>query len=116
DNGIYQGFQIPLEYDPILSKLSCWGRDRKEALERTQRALTEYRISGPKTNLYFHRKALEVPDFVKGEYDTGFVAKYLSSILEIDRGEKTKALMAAALAKFLENGKKKPAESGASRK
>ena len=116
DNGIYQGFQIPLEYDPILSKLACWGMDRREALERTQRALTEYRISGPKTNLYFHRRALEVPDFAKGEYDTGFVAKHLSSILQIERGEKTKALMAAALARFMEDRSRTPASPSGSKR
>ncbi len=109
DNGIYQGFQIPLEYDPVLSKLVCWGRDRNEAIERTRRALTEYRVSGPKTNLYFHRRALEVEDFVKGNYDTHFVSKHLENILKIDREEKTHALMAAVLAKFLEDEKRKPA-------
>ncbi len=114
DNGIYQGFQIPLEYDPVLSKLICWGRDRTEAIERTKRALTEYRVSGPKTNLYFHRKALEVDDFVKGHYDTHFVEKHLENILKIDREEKTKSLMAAALAKFLEEGKQPPVGVSAS--
>ncbi len=109
DNGIYQGFQIPLEYDPVLSKLICWGRDRNEAIERTKRALTEYRVSGPKTNLYFHRKALEVEDFVKGHYDTHFVSKHLENILKIDHEEMTHALMAAALAKYLEDEKRKPA-------
>ncbi len=112
DNGIYQGFQIPLEYDPVLSKLICWGRDRNEAIERTKRALTEYRVSGPKTNLYFHRRALEVEDFVKGNYDTHFVSKHLEEILKIDREEKTQALMAAALAKYLEDEKRKPVASG----
>ncbi|MBF0493031.1 MAG: acetyl-CoA carboxylase biotin carboxylase subunit [Deltaproteobacteria bacterium] len=108
DNGIYQGFQIPLEYDPVLSKLICWGRDRTEAIERTKRALTEYRVSGPKTNLYFHRRALEIDDFVQGNYDTHFVAKHLEEILKIDPTEQTYALMAAALAKFLEDEKRKP--------
>lgn len=112
DNGIYQGFQIPLEYDPVLSKLICWGRDRSEAIDRTRRALTEYRVSGPKTNLYFHRRALEIDDFIQGNYDTHFVAKHLENILKIDHEEKTQALMAAALAKYLEDEKRKPAVSG----
>lgn len=112
DNGIYQGFQIPLEYDPILSKLICWGRDRAEAIWRTRRALKEYRVSGPKTNLYFHRRALEIEDFVQGNYDTHFIEKHLSEILAIPPEEKTKSLMAAALAKFLEEGKHKPPTRG----
>ncbi len=113
DNGIYQGFQIPLEYDPVLSKLICWGRDRAEAILRSKRALKEYRVSGPKTNLYFHRRALEVEDFIKGEYDTHFVEKHLKNILEISRAEKTQSFMAATLAKFLEDEKRKPQSYGA---
>ncbi len=108
DNGIYQGFRIPLEYDPILSKLIAYGRDREEAIRRMQRALGEYRISGPKTNLYFHRRALEMEDFIKGDYDTHFIDKHMAEILEVPREEKTQALMAAALAKFLEEKKARP--------
>ena len=103
DNGIYQGYEIPLEYDPILSKLVSYGADRQEALERMQRALAEYRISGPTTNLYFHRRALEMEDFQKGAYDTHFVDKYLEEIMAVPRQEKTKALMAAALSRYLED-------------
>jgi acetyl-CoA carboxylase biotin carboxylase subunit len=112
DNGVYQGFEIPLEYDPVLAKLICWGRDREEAIERTQRALSEYRVSGPKTNLYFHQRALEVDDFVKGRYDTHFVDQHLAKILEVSREDKTLALMASAVAKFLGEGKKTPAREG----
>ncbi len=109
DNGIYQGYEIPLDYDPILSKLIAYGADRKEALQRLKRALMEYRISGPTTNLYFHRRAIEIDDFVKGSYDTHFVEKHLAKILEVPQPEKTKAFMAAALAKFLEDQKWQPA-------
>jgi acetyl-CoA carboxylase biotin carboxylase subunit len=112
DNGIYEGYQIPMEYDPVLAKLACWGRDRPEAIERTKRALKEYRISGPKTNLYFHLRALEIEDFIKGHYDTHFVEKHLAEILKVPREEKIKALMAAALAKFLEEKNRIP-EKGA---
>jgi len=108
DNGIYTGYTIPMEYDPILSKLISYGANREEAIERMQRALTEYRISGPKTNLYFHQRALEIPDFVKGKYDTRFVEQHLEKILEIPKDEQTKALMAAALAKFLRDKKPEP--------
>lgn len=111
DNGIYTGFDVPLDYDPILSKLVCWGRNRQEAIERLKRALTEYRVSGPKTNLYFHRRALMVEDFIKGNYDTSFVDKHLSWILEIPQDEKIKSLMAGALVRYLEE--KKPRKQGA---
>jgi len=113
DNGIYPGFAIPLDYDPILSKLISFGANREEAIQRMQRALSEYRISGPKTNLYFHKRALEMEDFVRGNYDTHFIDKHLSEILQVPREEKTKALMAAALAKFLEENKTQPSAAGA---
>lgn len=113
DNGIYQGFTIPTDYDPILSKLATWGATRGEALQRMQRALSEYKIIGCKTNLYFHRRALEMPDFVDGNYDTHFVDKYLNEILQIDALEKEKALMIAALTKHLESRIKKTSTQGA---
>jgi acetyl-CoA carboxylase biotin carboxylase subunit len=105
DNGIYVGFKIPLEYDPILSKLIAFGENREEAIHRMQRALREYRISGPRTNLYFHQRALQMEDFIRGNYDTHFIDKHLKEILDVPREEKTQALMAAALAKFLEESR-----------
>ena len=110
DNGIYAGYEIPMEYDPILSKLVAYGADRKEAIQRMSRALMEYRISGPTTNLYFHRRAIEIEDFVKGTYDTHFVDKHLATILEVPEPEQTKAFMAAALARYLEDQKWQPSE------
>ncbi len=101
DNGIYQGYTIPMEYDPILSKLVSFGADRQEAVERMRRALREYRISGPRTNLYFHLQALSVPDFVQGHYDTHFVEKHLATLLKVEPEDKTLHLMAAALARYL---------------
>jgi acetyl-CoA carboxylase biotin carboxylase subunit len=108
DNGIYQGFQVPMDYDPILAKLVTYGSDRREAIQRMQRALSEYRISGPKTNLYFHRRALEIDDFVKGHYDTHFIDKHMAEILKIPHEETKQALMAAALAKHLEENRAQP--------
>jgi acetyl/propionyl-CoA carboxylase alpha subunit len=61
-----------------------------------------------KRTSYFHQRALEVEDFVKGHYDTHFVDKHIAKILEVSRDEKTLALMASAVAKFLGEGKKKP--------
>jgi len=108
DNGIYQGFQVPMDYDPILAKLVAYGRDREEAIQRMQRALSEYRVSGPKTNLYFHRRALAIEDFVKGKYDTHFIDKHMKDILAVSHEDTQKALMAAALAKHLEENKARP--------
>jgi acetyl-CoA carboxylase biotin carboxylase subunit len=106
DNGIYQGFEVPMEYDPILSKLVAFGANRQEAIQRMARALKEYRISGPKTNLYFHRRAIEIEDFQKGNYDTSFVSKNLQKILQVPREDKIKALMSAALGRYLQDKKR----------
>ncbi|MBI2337092.1 MAG: acetyl-CoA carboxylase biotin carboxylase subunit [Deltaproteobacteria bacterium] len=112
DNGIYQGFTVPMEYDPILAKLITWGNTRQEAITRMKRALAEYKIIGIKTNLYFHRRALEIADFVKGHYDTHFVDQHLAEILKIDPQEKEIALMLAALTQHLHNKSLKPTTSG----
>ncbi len=114
DNGIFKGYNIPLEYDPILSKLVVWGKDRSEALTRLKRALSEYRVSGPKTNLYFHLKAIEQKAFIEGKYDTHFIDQYLEEILKIPEEGKSKALMIAALTRYLLDEKKQGLSSSTS--
>jgi acetyl-CoA carboxylase biotin carboxylase subunit len=77
DSGVYEGWAVPLEYDPLLSKLVVWGGDRAEAIARMRRALSEYTISGIRTTIPFFRRVLEHPDFVAGRIDTGFVDRFL---------------------------------------
>jgi acetyl-CoA carboxylase biotin carboxylase subunit len=73
DTGIYEGFQITPHYDPLISKLICWGETRAEALLRMRRALEEYRIMGIKTNIPFHQRILDSHRFMAGQFDTTFV-------------------------------------------
>ncbi len=73
DSGIYQGFEVPIYYDPILSKLVAWGETREQALERLQRALEEYLIFGLQTNIPLHLAVLQDPRFRSGDYHTGFL-------------------------------------------
>jgi acetyl-CoA carboxylase biotin carboxylase subunit len=70
DDGVYEGFTVPAEYDPLLGKLIAWGRDRDEAIARLQRALAEYSVSGIKTNAALFRSILRDPEFVRGELFT----------------------------------------------
>jgi acetyl-CoA carboxylase, biotin carboxylase subunit len=77
DSGVYEGWRVPIEYDPLISKLVAWGPSRAEAVNRMQRALHEYRIEGIRTNLSFFREILQDPDFRKGEFDTGFIEGWL---------------------------------------
>lgn len=78
DSGVYEGWTVPLEYDPLLSKLVVWGADRGEAIARMRRALEEYNIAGIRTNIPFFRYILKHPDFVAGHLDTGFIDRLLS--------------------------------------
>jgi len=73
DSGIYEGFDVSLYYDPLISKLSVWGETRGEAILRMRRALDEYRIAGVKTNIPFHQQIVNHTEFIYGQFDTTFV-------------------------------------------
>jgi acetyl-CoA carboxylase, biotin carboxylase subunit len=73
DGYIYEGFEIPIHYDPLIAKLIVWGRDRTESIERTRRALQEFKITGVKNNLKFLERILLAKPFVDGDYTTHFI-------------------------------------------
>jgi len=73
DSGVYEGWTVPIEYDPLLAKLAAWGADRTEAIGRMRRALGEYEVFGIRTNLPFFRRILDHPEFLGGRCDTGFI-------------------------------------------
>ncbi len=77
DSGVYPGWTVPLEYDPLLAKLVTWGPNRNAAVQSLQRALSEYTITGVTTNVAFFREILEEPEFRAGNISTEFVADYL---------------------------------------
>jgi acetyl-CoA carboxylase, biotin carboxylase subunit len=79
DSGVYEGWTVPLDYDPMLSKLIAHAPDRVAALARMRRALDEYFVGGIKTNLPLFRRILEHPDFVAARIDTGFLDRLLAS-------------------------------------
>src|SRR5262249_49503316 len=72
DGGYYAGANVPSYYDPLVSKLTTWGQDRPTAIARMRRALSEYILTGIRTNLVFHQKLLSNDEFAQGRYDTGF--------------------------------------------
>ncbi len=97
DSGVYAGWTVPLEYDPLLAKLVTWGPDRNVAIRRLERALTEYIITGVETNLAFFREILDDPDFRAGNISTAFIADFLAR--RKPRAEPTEQLdLAVALA------------------
>jgi acetyl/propionyl-CoA carboxylase alpha subunit len=73
DTGVFPGFEITPYYDPMISKLICYGKTRAEAVLRMRRALEEYRITGVKTNIPFHQRMMDTHRFMSGTFDTKFV-------------------------------------------
>ena len=75
DEGIYEGYNVPFYYDPLLCKVMTWGKTRDDAISRMQRVLHEMHIEGIQTSLPFHRLAMENKKFNSGEYTTDFIEK-----------------------------------------
>jgi acetyl-CoA carboxylase, biotin carboxylase subunit len=80
DGGVYEGWSVPIEYDPLISKLVTWGATREEAIARMLRALREYQIEGIKSNIGFFMDILHHPDFKKGDFDTGFIDRFVRAV------------------------------------
>ncbi len=98
DSGIYEGCEVPIYYDPIVSKLIAWGQDRDEAIRRMQRALAEYVILGVKTSIPFHRRILDDPQVLAGQIHTQFLEGWLAKGLGEEKGSLAEiALVAGAL-------------------
>ena len=77
DSGVYAGWNVPLDYDPLLAKLAVWSTTRAEAVARMRRAIGEYRISGIRTNVAFFDRILADQEFCGGRLDTGFLERFL---------------------------------------
>jgi acetyl-CoA carboxylase biotin carboxylase subunit len=73
DGYIYEGYEITVHYDPLISKLIIWAQNREEAVARMKRALFEYKITGVKTNIQFLERIMNTPGFIEGKYDTHFI-------------------------------------------
>lgn len=85
DSGVYPGWTVPMDYDPLLAKLAVWAEDRPAATRRLLRALDEYAVSGIATNLAFFRKILVDSEFAAGRLYTGFIEDFFERTR--DRGE-----------------------------
>ncbi|MGP0072715.1 MAG: acetyl/propionyl/methylcrotonyl-CoA carboxylase subunit alpha [Bryobacteraceae bacterium] len=78
DSGVYTGWTVPLEYDALLAKLVTWGPDRNTAIQRLERALAEYSITGLKTNVAFCREILADAEFRAGRLSTEFIPDFMA--------------------------------------
>jgi acetyl-CoA carboxylase biotin carboxylase subunit len=105
DAGVYPGAEVSVYYDPMISKLITWGRDRDEAIARMRRALREFVIKGIKTSIPFHRAVLENARFQSGHFDTSFIETEIlpagvAGLEQADAEEQRVAIMLAAIAAF----------------
>ena len=98
DSGVVIFEQIPIYYDPMIAKLVAWGEDRPQAIRRMMRALEEYRVSGVKTTIGFHRVVLANARFQSGDLSTRFLEEEYPDNNYHTVGETTSRLAAIAAA------------------
>ena len=80
DDGVYAGWTVPGDYDPLLAKLIAWGPGRAQAIARLERALDEFEIAGIRTNTVLFKKILAAPDFQNGAIHTRWLDEHLNSL------------------------------------
>jgi acetyl-CoA carboxylase biotin carboxylase subunit len=78
DSGSYRGWDVPIYYDPLLAKLCVWAETRAAAIDRLARVLDEYTVEGINTTIPFFRAVVENEEFRRGEFDTGFIERFLN--------------------------------------
>jgi acetyl-CoA carboxylase biotin carboxylase subunit len=103
DDGVYEGWTVPNDYDPLLSKLIAWGNSREETIARLRRALEEYTVTGIKTNAGLFRRILAESDFLRGEIHTKWLDELLrrpssASSSSSDAAQENSVADAAAIA------------------
>ena len=112
DSGAYEGWTVPIDYDPLIAKLVAWAPTRPEVIARLRGALQEYHVGGIKTTIGFFQSVLADEDFRRGSFDTGFIARWLEnrSSHGTAPAEQEKAAILAAGVHFLSNGRPRELE------
>ncbi len=100
DDGFEEGMEVPIYYDPMLSKLITHGKNREEAIERMIRAIEDYQVSGVETTLSFGKYVMQHPVFTSGDFDTHFVKNHFDPA-KLDETNELEAEVAAVLATSL---------------
>jgi len=102
ESGMYEGLDVPIHYDPLLSKLVVWGSTRERCITRMSRALSEYSVKGIKTTIPFHARVMKNEKFLKGEIDTHFIdTQFQPQDAARIKPNEDIALVAAAIKAFL---------------
>jgi acetyl-CoA carboxylase biotin carboxylase subunit len=113
DSGVYEGWTVPIDYDPLLAKVIGYAPTRGEAIARLDRAMYEYFVGGIKTNISLFRRILHDPDFIGGKVNTGYLDRLLERHKhdqhEARDGDRNIAAVAAVLFAQMENGAAAPA-------
>jgi acetyl-CoA carboxylase biotin carboxylase subunit len=97
DMGVFGGYEVPRFYDPMLGKLIAFGGDRETARRRMLGALREMLVEGVRTNIAFHRWILKREEFIRGEFDTGFIESVFHGMERIEDTEGNRAAIIAAV-------------------
>src|SRR5712671_3610228 len=108
DDGVYERWTVPNDYDPLLSKFIAWGNSREETIARLRRALEEYTVTGIKTNVGLFRRILTEPDFLRGEIHTKWLDQLLTRKKHLapqESGAAEAAAIAAALWQYSQSQK-----------
>jgi acetyl-CoA carboxylase biotin carboxylase subunit len=105
ENYVYEGYDIPVYYDPLIAKLITWGVDREDAVARMSRALSEYIIEGIETTIPFHIWVMRDPNFASGDFDTSYIDRhYLGKAVRARRRIPAEVAIIAASISALESG------------
>jgi acetyl-CoA carboxylase biotin carboxylase subunit len=104
DSGMYEGWTVPIDYDPLLAKLIGYGADREQAIAHLTRALNEYFVGGIKTNIPLFRRILRDPDFRAARLDTGFLDRLLKRNEANPADSRSAEVAAIAAAMFAAQG------------
>jgi acetyl-CoA carboxylase biotin carboxylase subunit len=96
DSYVYAGYEVPIDYDPMVAKLIAWGKTRQEAIERLRRALSEFTLAGVKTNIIFQLSVLEDEKFLSGDYTTQFLNKDFKGSRDVFRFTDDRVFLIAA--------------------
>src|SRR5581483_11451132 len=105
DSGVDSGFEVPIFYDSMISKLVAWGDHRSQAIARMERALSEYEVRGIKTTIPFFKWLLGTDDFRHARFDTTSLDRELTTragrpFSEVPKDAEEVAVVAAALHAF----------------
>jgi len=109
DTGVYEGFEVPIFYDPLISKLIAWGQDRPEAISRMRQALGDYLVAGIKTTIPFLVEVMSDQAFLSGDVDTTFVDAFLQRGKPGQTRHRDVGVLAAAIHVYVTEQERKPA-------